>query len=137
MMYDIFDQMGAVWGAQFGLEVVNYFAEGEEARSAWRDLFCPLTETGASAPNERQVHREMMAIGGNIAKDTLFGPERPRARAIDWDQSDRGHSSRRAVTVLHLRRRIHGRNRPDASITETPLPRGRHPYMIRARTRPI
>ncbi|WP_167646115.1 GcvT family protein [Mameliella alba] len=29
-MYDIFDRMGAVWGAQYGLEVVNYFAaEGE------------------------------------------------------------------------------------------------------------
>ncbi|WP_425070857.1 GcvT family protein [Sagittula sp. S175] len=29
-MYDIFDDMGAVWGAQYGLEVPNYFAaEGE------------------------------------------------------------------------------------------------------------
>ncbi len=31
-MYDIFDEMGAVWGQQFGLEVVNYFAEGDEPR---------------------------------------------------------------------------------------------------------
>lgn len=31
-MYDKFDQMGAVWGQQFGLEVVNYFAEGDEPR---------------------------------------------------------------------------------------------------------
>ncbi|MHC0052914.1 GcvT family protein [Actibacterium sp. D379-3] len=31
-MYDIFDGMGAVWGQQFGLEVVNYFAEGDEPR---------------------------------------------------------------------------------------------------------
>ncbi|MDU8929811.1 FAD-dependent oxidoreductase [Alisedimentitalea sp. MJ-SS2] len=31
-MYDIFDQMGAVWGAQYGLEVPNYFAEGDEPR---------------------------------------------------------------------------------------------------------
>ena len=66
-----------------------------------------------------------------IAMDTLFGPERTPARAIDWDQSDRGLSSGRAANVLQLRRRIHGRNRPDASITETPLPRGRHPYMVR------
>ena len=29
-MYDIFSGMGAVWGAQFGLEVVNYFAQGDE-----------------------------------------------------------------------------------------------------------
>lgn len=29
-MYDVFTDMGAVWGQQFGLEVVNYFAKGEE-----------------------------------------------------------------------------------------------------------
>lgn len=31
-MYDIFTEMGAVWGHQYGLEVVNYFAEGDEPR---------------------------------------------------------------------------------------------------------
>jgi len=31
-MYDIFDSMGAVWGAQYGLEVANYFAKSEEPR---------------------------------------------------------------------------------------------------------
>ena len=31
-MYDIFDGMGAVWGAQYGLEVPNYFAQGDEPR---------------------------------------------------------------------------------------------------------
>ena len=31
-MYDIFDGMGAVWGAQYGLEVVNYFAQEDEPR---------------------------------------------------------------------------------------------------------
>ncbi len=31
-MYDVFDEMGAVWGAQFGLEVPNYFALGDDAR---------------------------------------------------------------------------------------------------------
>ena len=31
-MYDIFDGMGAVWGQQYGLEVPNYFAEGDEPR---------------------------------------------------------------------------------------------------------
>ncbi|MBO9464875.1 FAD-dependent oxidoreductase [Tropicibacter sp. R15_0] len=31
-MYDAFDNMGAVWGQQYGLEVVNYFAEGDEPR---------------------------------------------------------------------------------------------------------
>ncbi|WP_109464441.1 GcvT family protein [Albibacillus kandeliae] len=29
-MYDIFTEMGAVWGQQFGLEVPNYFAVGDE-----------------------------------------------------------------------------------------------------------
>lgn len=29
-MYDIFSGMGAVWGQQYGLEVVNYFAQGTE-----------------------------------------------------------------------------------------------------------
>ncbi len=31
-MHDIFTGMGAVWGQQFGLEVVNYFAQGDEPR---------------------------------------------------------------------------------------------------------
>jgi dimethylglycine dehydrogenase len=31
-MYDIFDGLGAVWGHQFGLEVPNYFAQGDEPR---------------------------------------------------------------------------------------------------------
>ena len=31
-MYDIFDAMGAVWGQQYGLEVVNWFAQGDEPR---------------------------------------------------------------------------------------------------------
>ena len=31
-MYDIFDKMGAVWGHQYGMEIPNYFAEGDEPR---------------------------------------------------------------------------------------------------------
>ena len=31
-MYDVFDGMGAVWGHQYGLEVANYFATGDEPR---------------------------------------------------------------------------------------------------------
>ncbi|MEM8631595.1 MAG: FAD-dependent oxidoreductase [Pseudomonadota bacterium] len=31
-MYDIWDSLGAVWGTQFGLEVPNYFAQGDEPR---------------------------------------------------------------------------------------------------------
>ncbi|KKM19415.1 hypothetical protein LCGC14_1655910, partial [marine sediment metagenome] len=29
-MYDIFSQLGAVWGQQYGLEVANYFTQGDE-----------------------------------------------------------------------------------------------------------
>jgi dimethylglycine dehydrogenase len=29
-MYDIFSRLGAVWGQQYGLEAVNYFAQGDE-----------------------------------------------------------------------------------------------------------
>jgi len=31
-MYDIFSKLGAVWGQQYGLEVPNYFATGDEPR---------------------------------------------------------------------------------------------------------
>ncbi|MBF9041932.1 FAD-dependent oxidoreductase [Rhodobacterales bacterium HKCCE4037] len=31
-MYDVFNDMGAVWGQQYGLEVPNYFAQGDEPR---------------------------------------------------------------------------------------------------------
>jgi len=31
-MYDIFTGLGAVWGQQYGLEVANYFAQGDEPR---------------------------------------------------------------------------------------------------------
>ena len=31
-MYDIFDKMGAVWGHQYGMEIPNFFAEGDEPR---------------------------------------------------------------------------------------------------------
>ncbi len=63
----------------------------------------------------------MMANDGSIAEDTLFEPERLRARAIDWDQGDRGLSSGRAVNALQSRRRIHGRNRHHASINRKTL----------------
>nr|WP_246588121.1 DNA cytosine methyltransferase [Paracoccus bogoriensis] len=51
----------------------------------------------------------------------MFGPERLEARAIDWDQSNRGHSSGRAANVLQSRRGIHGRNRYYTSINRKTL----------------
>ena len=50
-----------------------------------------------------------------------FEPERHRARAIDWDQSDRGLSSGRAAQVLQSRRRLHGCNRHHASFSRNAL----------------
>ena len=103
-----------------------------------------LTETGAY-PHQtaRASHRrralsrtarlrrdETMANDGYVAKDTLFGPERPSARAVapkvrlrrnDRDLRCRGFSSRRAATVLHSRRRIHGRNRNHATFNRNAL----------------
>ncbi|MCA4924723.1 MAG: IS110 family transposase, partial [Rhodobacter sp.] len=80
-----------------------------------------LIQTGAQPLPGRQAHRERMAHDGHIAKDTLFGPERPAARAIDRDQSDRGLSSGRAAILLQIRRRIQGRSRNHASITRKTL----------------
>ena len=63
----------------------------------------------------------MMANDRSIDEDTLFEPERLAARAFDWDQIDRGHSSGRAATSLQHRRRIHGRNQDYASINRKSL----------------
>ena len=40
-IYDIFASMGAVWGAQYGLEVVDYFSHAGEP-SFENELFSPL-----------------------------------------------------------------------------------------------
>ena len=88
------------------------------------------------------MHREMMANDGHIAKDTLFEPERQKARAIDWDQSDRGLSLR--GPSVHQGAQPPCCN-PDAvymaaaeimpASTDTPLPRGSHPYTVQANRR--
>ena len=67
-----------------------------------------------------------------------FGPERNQARAIDWDRRDRGHSLR--GPSVHQGAQPPCCN-PDAvymaatdimpASTETPLPRGSHPYTVR------
>src|SRR6056297_3134486 len=65
-------------------------------------------------------------------RDTQFGPEHLRVRAIDLDPSAGGircfarpfGSSGRAAIVLQIRRRIHGRDRPDALPEQSPCPAG-------------
>lgn len=60
-MYDIFSDLGAVWGQQFGLEVVNYFAQEDE----------PTFETptfrrsNAFDATAREVHAVRDAVGIN------------------------------------------------------------------------
>ncbi|MEW9920718.1 FAD-dependent oxidoreductase [Marimonas sp. MJW-29] len=77
-MYDIFTQMGAVWGQQYGLEVANYFAQGDE----------PTYETpsfrrsDAFAATGREVMGVRNGVGinevQNFGKYSVTGP---RARA--------------------------------------------------------
>ncbi len=77
-MYDIFTDMGAVWGQQFGLEVVNYYATGDE----------PTYETpsfrrsDAFAATGREVRGVREGVGINEVHN--FGKYRvtgPKARA--------------------------------------------------------
>lgn len=76
----------------------------------------------------------MMAKGGKIARDTLFGPERLAARAIDWDQCDRGiHQGAQSVNCNSDAVYIAATDQMP-NLTDPPLPRGRHPYMGRAPT---
>ncbi|MEL6464481.1 MAG: FAD-dependent oxidoreductase [Pseudomonadota bacterium] len=73
-MYDIFSQMGAVWGQQFGLEVANYFATGDE----------PTYETpsfrrsDAFAATAREVNAVRSGVGinevHNFGKYRVTGP---------------------------------------------------------------
>ena len=71
-----------------------------------------------------------MAKDGNIVADTLFGPERLKARAIDWDQNDRGiHQGAQHRCIADAVYMAAPDQMPD--LTVSPLPHGRHPYMVR------
>ena len=60
-IYDTFDKMGAVWGAQFGLEVANYFAQGEEPRYETPSF----RRSNAWAATKREVMAVRTAVGIN------------------------------------------------------------------------
>ena len=73
-MYDHFSTMGAVWGAQFGLEVPNYFAQAGEAHfetpsfrrsNAWDAVKCEVKAV-RSAVGINEVH--------NFSKFSVSGP---------------------------------------------------------------
>ena len=57
-MYDIFTAMGAVWGQQFGLEVANYYAQGDE----------PTYETPSFRRSDAfdATAREVQAVRGGV-----------------------------------------------------------------------
>ncbi|MEC3861157.1 FAD-dependent oxidoreductase [Mesobacterium sp. TK19101] len=78
-MYDIFDGIGAVWGAQYGLEVANYFAQGDEPRYE-TPSFRRSNAWDATAREVKSV-REDVGINEvhNFGKYRVTGP-----RARDW-----------------------------------------------------
>ena len=77
-MYDILDGMGAVWGAQYGLEVVNYFAAEGEPRYETPSF----RRSNAWEATAREVRAVREAAGINEVQN--FGKYRvsgPKARA--------------------------------------------------------
>ncbi len=60
-MYDIWDGIGAVWGAQYGLEVPNWFAEGDEPRFETPSF----RRSNAFGPTAREVAAVRGAVGIN------------------------------------------------------------------------
>ncbi|MBR9841830.1 MAG: FAD-dependent oxidoreductase [Rhodobacteraceae bacterium] len=78
-MYDIFDKMGAVWGAQYGLEVVNYFAQEDEPRFETPSF----RRSNAFEATAREVNTVRQAVGinetHNFGKYRITGPG-----ARDW-----------------------------------------------------
>ncbi len=77
-MYDVFDGMGAVWGQQFGLEVVNYFALPGEPRYEEPSF----KRSNAWEATRQEVMAVRQAVGINEVQN--FGKYRvtgPKARA--------------------------------------------------------
>ena len=73
-MYDIISNMGAVWGHQYGLEVVNYFAQGDEP-----DFETPsFRRSDAFAATGREVRGVRGGVGinevHNFGKYVVTGP---------------------------------------------------------------
>jgi len=74
-MYDIFTQHGAVWGQQFGLEVPNYFATGDEPGFETPSF----RRSNAFNATAREVHAVREAVGinelQNFGKFEVTGPD--------------------------------------------------------------
>ncbi|MFD2739395.1 FAD-dependent oxidoreductase [Sulfitobacter aestuarii] len=63
VMYDIFSDMGAVWGQQYGLEVANFFARGDEPRHE--------TPSFRRSDAFAATGREVMAVRRNVGINEL------------------------------------------------------------------
>ncbi len=78
-MYDIFNDLGAVWGHQFGLEVPNYFAQGDEPEFETPSF----TRSNAFEATGREVRAVRESVGineiQNFGKFRVTGP-----KARDW-----------------------------------------------------
>ncbi|MEO1106625.1 MAG: FAD-dependent oxidoreductase [Pseudomonadota bacterium] len=78
-MYDIFSELGAVWGQQYGLEVPNYFAQGDE----------PGFETPSFRRSDafEATGREVRAVRNGVGINEVhnFGKYRiAGSKARDW-----------------------------------------------------
>ncbi len=78
-MYDIFIGLGAVWGQQFGLEVVNYFATGDEP--TFEKPSFRRSNAFAATAREVKAVRETVGINElqNFGKYSVTGP-----KAREW-----------------------------------------------------
>ena len=74
-MYDIFTGLGAVWGHQFGLEVPNYFAHGDEP--GYETPSFRRSDAFAATGREVRAVREGVGINEvhNFGKFRVSGPE--------------------------------------------------------------
>ncbi len=116
-MYDIFDGMGAVWGAQYGLEVVNYFALPGEPRYETKS-FKRSNAGEATRRQEVMAVREAVGINGPgtassgsqaDAAPGLTGSWRVRSKrapVADPDAVAQGQDHRRLHRHLPFRDRI-------------------------------
>ncbi|MCA0906371.1 FAD-dependent oxidoreductase [Ruegeria marisrubri] len=78
-MYDIFSDLGAVWGQQYGLEVANYFAQEDEP--TYETPSFRRSDAFAATGREVRAVREGVGINEvhNFGKYLVTGP-----RARDW-----------------------------------------------------
>ncbi len=74
-MYDIFSDMGAVWGQQYGLEVANYFAR-EDGEPTYETPSFRRSDAFAVTAREVKAVREAVGINEvqNFGKYAVTGP---------------------------------------------------------------